>query len=417
MAEYKRFELLDGVFLTAVRTDACAQSCLSMTFLTQLDRETAAKNAVLPYVLRRGSSRLPDDAAIDAALEEMGGAVIEPTVRKLGELQAIGLRALFAPDAFGRMARELTAMLLAPNTRGGLLRPDFVKAEAAALLERQAAPDPDAAHHAQRRLIEEMCCYEDFALSPLGDAEGAESIYYQKLTRHLHDVVAESPLEIFCCGPIAPREAAQPLQELLVGMPRGALSEELGTDVRMNSLEPEARIVTEETGAYPDARLAVGWRLGEQMEDPDPAALRMLAQCMETALGEKLDDASRVCFDMHKGILTLSAPLRVSRETACGIIDTQLELLRAGALTDETRTAALTALSDQLSAVEGDAAALEAYWLERAPLGLLYSPEELSALLSEVTSADVAEAARGLECDMIYVCAPEPDDDSDIQEA
>ena len=59
MTEYKRFELLDGVYLTAVRTDACNRSCLSMTFLTQLTRETAALNAVLPHVLRRGSSRLP----------------------------------------------------------------------------------------------------------------------------------------------------------------------------------------------------------------------------------------------------------------------------------------------------------------------------------------------------------------------
>ena len=60
MTEYKRFELLDGVYLTAVRTDDCAQSCLSIHFLTQLKRDAAALNAVLPYVLLRGSSRLPD---------------------------------------------------------------------------------------------------------------------------------------------------------------------------------------------------------------------------------------------------------------------------------------------------------------------------------------------------------------------
>ena len=48
MTEYKRFELLDGVFLTAVRTEACEESCLAITLLTQLTRETAALNAVRP---------------------------------------------------------------------------------------------------------------------------------------------------------------------------------------------------------------------------------------------------------------------------------------------------------------------------------------------------------------------------------
>ena len=416
MTEYKRFELLDGVFLTAVRTEACAQSCLSMTFLTQLTRETAANNAVLPCVLRRGSSRLPDSAAIDAALETMDG-VIEPTVRKLGELQAIGLRACFRPDAFRQMAEELAAMLLAPNTRGGLLRPDWVKAEAAALLQRQAEPAPDAAHDALRRLIEEMCAYEDFALSPLGDAEGAESIYYQKLTRHMHGVVAESPLEIFYYGPVQPRAAAQTLQELLASMPRGELSEELGTDVRMNSLEPEPRLCEETSDACAEPRLAIGWRLGDQMEEPDPAALRLLAACLEQALREHLDAQTCVELDLHKGLLTMTAPLTVSRETACGVVKAQLDLLRAGALTEKTRAAALDALTAALTATAQDAVRMEAYWLERVTLGLLYSPEELAGLLAEVSPADVAGAARALECDMIYVCAPEPDEESDTQEA
>ena len=59
MTEYKRFELLDGVYLTAVRTDTCDRGCMSMTFLTQLSRETAAMNAVIPQVLLRGLCALP----------------------------------------------------------------------------------------------------------------------------------------------------------------------------------------------------------------------------------------------------------------------------------------------------------------------------------------------------------------------
>ena len=41
-----RKELLPGVWLTALRSGKFKTDCLSVTLLTQLDRETAAMNAV-----------------------------------------------------------------------------------------------------------------------------------------------------------------------------------------------------------------------------------------------------------------------------------------------------------------------------------------------------------------------------------
>ena len=196
-------------------------------------------------------------------------------------------------------------------------------------------------------------------------------------------------------------------------MPRGAIDAELGTDVRMNSLEAEARMVREELPAPAQACIAVGWRLGEQMEDPDFTALRLLAVCLEQALREKLDAALRVRLDMHKGLLTLTSPLRGSAETARAVIDAALALIASGALAPEALNAACAALEAELGVTAQNAVLLERYWLERAPLGLLYSPEELIGLLHEVTPADVTDAARGLECDMVYVCTEAQDDDTD----
>ena len=53
--ETVRKEILPGVYLTALRSDKFKTGCLSVNLLTQLDRDTASMNAVIPYVLRRGS--------------------------------------------------------------------------------------------------------------------------------------------------------------------------------------------------------------------------------------------------------------------------------------------------------------------------------------------------------------------------
>ena len=86
-----RTEILPGVWLTALRTDKFKTAWLSVNLLTQLRRSTAACTAVLPYVLRRGSTRLPDLETIAAELESLYGASITPSVRKLGEIQALSL--------------------------------------------------------------------------------------------------------------------------------------------------------------------------------------------------------------------------------------------------------------------------------------------------------------------------------------
>ena len=78
-----RTEILPGVWLTALRTDKFKTAWLSVNLLTQLRRETAACTAVLPYVLRRGSTRLPDLETIAAELENLYGASITPSVRML----------------------------------------------------------------------------------------------------------------------------------------------------------------------------------------------------------------------------------------------------------------------------------------------------------------------------------------------
>ena len=61
-----RNEILPGVWLTCITTDKFKTGCLSISLLTQLDRETAAQNALIPYVLRRGSRYHTDMQALAA---------------------------------------------------------------------------------------------------------------------------------------------------------------------------------------------------------------------------------------------------------------------------------------------------------------------------------------------------------------
>ena len=186
-----RKELMPGVMLTCVRTEKFKTGCLSISLLTQLSRDCAPSSAIIPRVLRRGTALYPDMEAISRELDELYGARIVPTVRKKGELQALGFYSDFADDAFlpggERILQKLFSLageiLLRPATRGGLLIPDYVNSEKEKLLDEIRAQVNDKRSYSMQRLFELMCFGEAYAVNRLGNEDEAESITYRKLTR------------------------------------------------------------------------------------------------------------------------------------------------------------------------------------------------------------------------------------------
>ena len=129
MSQMTRRELWPGVWLRAIHTEKFKSAYLSLTFMAPLERETAAENALVPYVLRRGTAVHPDMESLSAALDELYGGGVEPVVRKKGETQCVGFVASFLDDAYtlkGEKLLESAAallgeLLLRPGRRTGPL--------------------------------------------------------------------------------------------------------------------------------------------------------------------------------------------------------------------------------------------------------------------------------------------------------
>ena len=100
MSEMIRQELFPGVWLRHIHTNKFKSAYLSVTLMTGLDEETAGLNALIPHVLRRGTRVHPDMESLSAALDELYGGAIEPSVRKKGETQCVGFVASFLDDAY-----------------------------------------------------------------------------------------------------------------------------------------------------------------------------------------------------------------------------------------------------------------------------------------------------------------------------
>ena len=415
----ERMELLPNVYLTAVQTGKFKTAFLSVSLLTPLERQNASANAILPPLLRRGSSRYPDMTRIQLRLDELYGASLEPVVRRYGEMQSIGFCAEFCderflpekPDMTGEMAALLGEVLLHPNTRGGLFRQAWVESEKEKLAERIDAQINDKRSYALSRLNEEMCCYEEYGTYILGSRDSAENLQYVSLSKHYKELLAVSPVELFYCGSAETERVADALYNAFLTLPRGEPDEELGTDIRMNAVSEHVRSFEEELDVS-QGQLALGFRLGECMEEPDYPAIRVFNALFGGSAASRLfrnvRETLSLCYyassgvDLHKGILRVLSGVDFSkRQQAQDEIIAQLESIRSGISPQELEDAKRSLISAYRS-VSDSPAALEGYWLDQILLGQDYDPATYAALIENVSAADVLTVANSVVWDAVY---------------
>lgn len=418
--EFNRNELMPGVFLSHLRSDKFKTACMSVTLLTQLRRETAAMNAVIPFVLNRGTTRYGDMEQLSRRMDELYGAAVEPVVRRIGEIQCIGFYGSFPePDylpggeaLLGDTCALMAQLLLDPATRGGLLLPQYVDSEREKLLDIIRSRMNEKRSYALTRCIEEMCCYEDFAVSRFGSESEAENIHYKKLTRHYRELIQTCPVEIFYCGKTDFKAVSAAMREAFSTMPRGEIDYDIGTDLRMNAVEDHVRFVEEEMDVT-QGKLVLGFRLGECMEEPDIPALYVFNAVYGSGATSKLfmnvREKLSLCYYassavyLHKGIMLVSSGIEFDKlDAARDEILAQLDSVRRGEITDDELRSAKKSVASDLRAVQDSIGELEGFYLSQALDGLDYGPAELAALAEDVTKEDVQAIAKSIECDLIY---------------
>ena len=433
--EYSRSELMPGVFLSHLRSDKFKTACLSVNLLTQLKRETAAMNALIPSVLRRGTQRYPDMEQLSRRLDELYGAAIEPVIRRVGEVHCLGFFASFPEPAFlpggeallGEMSSLMAEMLLSPVTRGGLLLPQYVDSEKGKLLDLIRSRVNEKRSYAVQRCLEEMCCFENYAVSRFGDIPECESIHYKKLSRYYRELLRKSPAELFYCGQAKLEEVAEALRDALAGMPRGEIDYDIGTEIRMNAVEAEPRYYEEHMDVT-QGKLVLGFRLGECMEEPDRAAIHVFNAVYGSGATSKLflnvREKLSLCYYassaviLRKGLMLVSSGISFENfEAAKGEILAQLDAVKNGEISDDELLWAKRSVASDLRSTLDSQGELEGYWLSQAVDGADYGPAELAELVENVTKEDVVAIAKSVELDMVYfLCGEDEEEDTEDED-
>lgn len=419
MAELTRSELFPGVHLTAVHTEKFKSCVLGASFLAPLDRTTAACNALVPSVLRRGTQEHPDMESLSAALDELYGGSIEPVVRTRGETQCVGFLGSFLDDAYTldgsaileKAAGLLGELLLRPCTEQGVFRRDYTDSERQNLIDRIRAQVNDKRSYALLRLKREMCAGEPFGVDRLGDEPSARAITPESLWARYQDLLRTAPMELYYCGSAKPERVADALRAALSQLPTDGVRTPLPRPAAKEAPAQPREVV--ESLDVTQGKLTMGLRTGSAVWSEDYPAL-LLANAIfggttTSRLFLHVREKLSLCYyassqlEKLKGVMLVSSGVEFDKVgEARSEILAQLEACRKGAFEDWELEGARRSVVSALHSAMDAQARLEDFWLGQAVAGLTEDPEALARRVEEVTREQVVTAFSSLQLDTIY---------------
>jgi len=414
-------EIKPGISLTCINTDKFKSGCITINFLCKLSQETAASNALLPRVLRRGSASLPDMESITAALDDLYGVRIEPIVRKKGEVHCIGFYADFPDDRYipdGESVLEkaidiVGEILLSPYMDDGKLCDSYTESEKSNLVDDIRAAINDKRGYAIDRLLEEMCRDEAFGISKLGSENEALAITCESLTDRYHSILKDSRIEMFYCGSASPERVNSAIETAFKSLPERSVVNIPETNVVYKPVSESPRRFSENLDVS-QGKLTIGFRVGETMKNPNYPALMLLNSlyggCVSSKLFLNVREKLSLCYyassmlDKHKGVMLVSSGVEFSNfDTALKEILAQLECIKNGDVSDWEFTSAKRSIITSIKSALDRLSGLEELYFDSLISAVHYDPIALSDMVEAVTTANVIDVSSGIMVDSIYL--------------
>lgn len=409
-------ELFPGITLRCFPDNRFKQAVLSIQFLREMNREQASLGALLPTVLLRGCEGAPDMGTITARLDDLYGASAGALVRRIGDIQTVGLSCGFMEDAYAMDGDQILApmiafagqLLLRPVLEKGVFRADYVESEKKNLISAIESMRNNKRAYANAQLLKAMCKADSYGIPQYGEAEQVAAITQDTLFDYYKKVLRESPVDIFYAGSARPEAVAALLRPLFASLERCVTP--LPAQTPFHSCPG---VDSGECMDIAQGKLAMGYVTPITLRHDRFTAMQVcntiLGAGMTSKLFMQVREKLSLCYDIgsayhsSKGIVVVSAGIdfdqaqNVRRET-----ERQLALCREGEFTPEELVCAKEQLMTQLRAVHDSPGSIENYYATAAVSGLGMTPAEYMDAVEAVTAQDVCDAAKTLQLHSVF---------------
>lgn len=410
---------LGPVRLHLLPTEKFKTVTLVLLLEQELSAEKVTKTALLPSVLQRGTQKYPETMALQQKLQELYGANLVGNVFKRGERHILefGLDVVneaLLQEKSGLLEQGVTFLsevLFTPAGEKGAFRPEYVQAEKQKLHQKIEALQDDKIRYAVKRLNEEMCKGEPYALYNYGRQEDLPTIDEQNLYTYYQEVLQQCPIDLYCVGNLSQDEIARLLKKSMVPNFGSAERQEVPNRPYTKRVQGVRRV--EDRLDVKQGKLNLGCRTHVTIDDEAYPALLLYNGILGGFAHSKLfmnvrekESLAYYCssrLESHLGLLFIQSGIEIANyDKALSIIEEQLDLMRAGEITDQelqkTQATLINSFRERLDSPYG----LIDFAHHMQSAQHKWTLEQLIEAVQQVNKEQIVQVAQDVELDTIY---------------
>lgn len=210
-SKFEEYKTENDIDVYINNTDKFKTNYIHLDIIRPLSNEKeVSKNALLPYILYRGSSKYPTNQSISHRLDDLYGADLSVSVARRGENQLLRFSVEIINDKYIETKESLIKkaidflyeLIFNPLVEKGEFKKEYIKKGQTFLQEKILSLKNDKSSYVIERCYQEMCRGEAFSLYTLGSINGIKQSRTGNLYNYFKKILLESPIELFVIGDI-----------------------------------------------------------------------------------------------------------------------------------------------------------------------------------------------------------------------
>lgn len=414
---YKVEEIKKGVKLHLIKTNKFKTNLFSAFITTPLTKENVTKTALIPKVLKRGSSMFNTQDKISRELEEMYGAELDCGIDKIGDNQVIkfyleALNDRFLPDEkiSDKCVNMLLNVLLNPYTEKGVFSKEYVDGEKENLKQIILGKIDNKARLAMDRCTEEMCKDKPYGLYKFGYVEDINKINENNLFEYYKLLVKNAKIDIYISGDFDIDTMKNIVNE---NVEIKGINERIPVIAKEEKVEKISEInIINDNMDVTQGKLVIGLSTNEGKKDDIYTALMynaILGGGSNSKLFQNVREKEGLAYTAGssyirtKGIIFIRAGIEIDKyDKAVEVIKEQLQQMKNGDFNDEDINNSRKLLLAGIKNIPEEQDTEITYYLGQELAGTNISIDEYENKINEVSKQAIIDLANKISINTIY---------------
>ena len=414
--EVRQFDDL-GYKLTTIKSDKFKTNLISVSFQSEIERDSVTKRSLLPYVMRSATKKYPSKKELNTYLETLYGGSLSATVEKRGKTHNIKFYLSLANEKFLSHSEDLLEqgivllkeVILHPCFVDGAFKDQVVEVEKRLLKEYIESIYDDKVSYSLQKLVEIMCKDESFSITSIGYVEDLEKINAKDLVETYQKMLTEDQITIMVVGDIDHQAVYESFKQHLQFNVQSTNAQIIDhEDKEIKKIE-----VVKEEQDISQGKLNIGYRTHTRIGEDDYLPLLvfngMFGGYAHSKLFMNVREKASLCYycasrlDNYKGLMYVYSGIEAQNyQKALEIIGQQLKDMVDGNFTDKEMDLAKKSLINSKLESLDQASGMMAHENLNALLDQPLTVEEWIDQVNAVTVDDIKRVASKIEEDAIF---------------